>query len=206
MHYHHHHNHQRRFHAMARGAGWGHRGRGGGRFWGSGDGGMPGQRRLGAEELQLVLLALLETRPAHGYEMIRSLEEQSGGFYSPSPGVIYPALTYLEEIGRTAVTPEGNRKLYSLTEEGRLYLDARRDEASAILEALKRIGGRMEQVREAFAGIDDVDPDSADRLHRARHALKAALMRKRESGPEEQRRIIAILERAAAEIAGGKPQ
>jgi len=167
-----------------------------------GDGGIPGGRRLGAADLQLLLLALLAEQPAHGYELIRLLEERSGGFYTPSPGMIYPALTYLEEIDHASVTQDGNRKLYTLTEAGRAHFDANREQAALILEALSRIGGRMAQVREAFAGLDAVDPAAADDLHKARHALKHALMRKRDCAPEEARRIARILDRATAEILG----
>ncbi|WP_428374516.1 PadR family transcriptional regulator [Lichenicoccus sp.] len=178
--------------------GFGHR-RGGGFMGGDG---FPGRRRLGASELQLVLLALLAEQPAHGYELIRLLEERSGGFYAPSPGMVYPALTYLEEIGHAAVAPDGNRKLYSLTDPGRAHLDANRDQATLILQTLARIGGRMAQVREAFAGVEDSDPQAADELHQARHAIKHALMRKRGCSPEEARRIAGILTRATAEILG----
>jgi DNA-binding PadR family transcriptional regulator len=164
--------------------------------------GFPGGRKLSAADLQLVLLALLAERPAHGYELIRLLEERSGGFYAPSPGMIYPALTYLEELGHASVTPDGNRKLYTITAAGQGHLDANRDEATRMLELLSRIGGRMTDVREALGGLADVDPQAADELHRARHAIKHALMRKRGCAPEEGRRIARILERAAAEILG----
>nr|WP_321986347.1 PadR family transcriptional regulator [uncultured Lichenicoccus sp.] len=182
--------------------GFGH-GRGGfGRGGFMGGDGVPGGRKLGSAELQLVLLALLAEQPAHGYELIRMLEERSGGFYAPSPGMIYPALTYLEEIGHAAVAQDGNRKLYSLTDAGRAHLEANRDQATLILETLARIGGRMSQVREAFAGLDDADPRAADELHQARHAIKHALMHKRGCSPEEARRIAGILTRATAEILG----
>ena len=190
------------FHAIGR-----HRGRGGhgqagfGRGFMGGDG-VPGGRKLGAAELQLVLLALLAEQPAHGYELIRMLEERSGGFYAPSPGMVYPALTYIEEIGHAAVTPEANRKLYTLTEAGHAHLAANRDQAELMLDMLARIGRRMSQVREAFAGLDAADPLAADQLHQARHALKHALMRKRDCAPDEARRITQILERATAEILG----
>ena len=161
---------------------------------------MPGGRRFSSGDLQLVLLALLEERPAHGYELIRSLEERSNGFYVPSPGVIYPALTYLDEIGHAAVEQEGNRKLYRLTDEGHRHLEANRSNAQAMLDLLSRIGGRMEQVREAFAGLDEFDSNAADDMHRARHALKSALMRTRGCAPGEARQIVGILERATAEI------
>ena len=191
-------------HAIGRHRGRGGHGRGGGGFergFMGGDG-MPGNRRLGSAELQLVLLALLAEKPAHGYEMIRMLEERSGGFYAPSPGMVYPALTYLEEVGQAAVTPEGNRKLYSLTDIGRVHLDGRSEEAQAILDTLVRIGGRMSQVREAYAGLDAADPKAADELHQSRHALKHALMRNRDCTPDEARRIARILDRATAEILG----
>lgn len=167
--------------------------------------GMPGGRKLGSADLQLVLLALLAEQPAHGYELIRLLEERSAGFYAPSPGMVYPALTYLEEIGQAAVAPDGNRKLYSLTDAGRAHLEANRAQADLILESLRRIGSRMEQVREAFAGVGDLDPRSADEVHRARHGLRNALMRARGCSPDEAVRIARILDHATAEILKGAP-
>jgi DNA-binding PadR family transcriptional regulator len=161
---------------------------------------MPGGRKFSSGDLQLVLLALLEERPAHGYELIKALEERSNGFYAPSPGVVYPALTYLEEIGHASVAQEGNRKLYSLTEAGKKYLGENRERAQAMLDVLKRIGERMEQVREAFAGVEDVDPSASDELHRARHRLRSLLMRTRGVRPNDARKIAEILERATAEI------
>jgi len=147
-----------------------------------------------------VILALLEQRPCHGYELIKMIEERSDGFYSPSPGVIYPALTFLEEIGQARTEQEGVRKLYHITPEGRSHLGAHRATAEAILDALSRIGARMEQVREAFAGVGDLDGGASDELHRARHALKRALHHKRGCDTAEARRIAKILDRATAEI------
>lgn len=165
-----------------------------------GGGGPLGGRKLTSADLQLVLLALLAERPAHGYELIRMLEERSNGFYTPSPGVIYPALTYLDEIGYAEVEQDGNRKLYKITEAGRKHLEANRSDAEAMLEALSRIGSRMEQVREAFAGWHDLDRKSSDELHRARHDLKRAMIRTRDCSPDEARRIVEILDHATAEI------
>lgn len=186
-------------------------GRSGGRFgkgFGGGFGGDLGGegftrgRKLTADELQLVILALLAEAPAHGYELIRRLEERSGGFYKPSPGVIYPSLTYLEETGLAAVTQEGNRKLYSLTEEGKAHHEANKEEAARILDILSRIGARMADVRDAFTGINDLDPTLGQAFHDARFALKTALKARRGADADELRRIVAILNRAAAEIAG----
>src|ERR1700742_488389 len=98
------------------GEGFGPGGRGGGR------GGFGPGRKLGSGDLQLLLLALRAEKPSHGYELIKALEERSSGYYSPSPGMVYPALTYLEELGHASVTAEGTRKLYSATEAGRKHL------------------------------------------------------------------------------------
>jgi DNA-binding PadR family transcriptional regulator len=184
----------------------GHRGRRGfrrgapGFMAGFGAGDFPGGRKLDAIDIQLVILALLAERPAHGYELIKTLEERSGGFYSPSPGVIYPALTYLHDVGYASVEQQGTRKLYSITPEGQAHLATNKTTAEAILDTLSRIGGRMDQVREAFAGVGEADGGASDEVHRARHELKHALRRKHGSGPEEAKRIAAILDRATAEI------
>jgi DNA-binding PadR family transcriptional regulator len=176
-------------------------GRGGRGFFGGAAGGdLPRGRRLGSADLQLVILALLEARPCHGYELIKMIEERSDGFYSPSPGMIYPALTFLEEIGHARTEQEGVRKLYHITPEGRSHLGAHRATAEAILDALSRIGARMDQVREAFAGVGDLDGGASDELHRARHALKHALHHTRGCDAAEARRIAKILDRATAEI------
>jgi DNA-binding PadR family transcriptional regulator len=191
------------------------RGRGFGRFMGGFMGGFgpdhPGfrtGRKLGGDELQLLLLALLDEKPSHGYELIKTLSERSGGFYSPSPGMVYPALTYLEEVGHASVEAEGAKKLYRLTPEGKAYLDQHRDEARAILNQLDEIGQRMGDVRRAFRGDEaedrDDDLDAAD-IRQARRALRQALHDKRRASPEEQRRVAEILRRATEEILG-KPQ
>jgi len=86
---------------------------------GMGGGAFRAGRRLASGDLQLVLLALLAERASHGYELIKALQERSDGFYSPSPGMVYPALTWLEEMGYASVTCEGVKKLYSVTEAGR---------------------------------------------------------------------------------------
>jgi DNA-binding PadR family transcriptional regulator len=188
--------------AMGRHGGRHRFGRGGHGFFGRGGDDFPGARRLSSQDLQLVILALLAEKPAHGYELIKIIEERSDGFYTPSPGVIYPALTYLEEVGHSSVEQDGGRKLYSITPQGEAHLAENRATADAILQALSRIGRRMDEVREAFAGVSDLDADASDELHSARHNLKRALRSRLGSDPAEARRIAAILDRAAAEILG----
>src|SRR6201986_535832 len=74
-------------------------------------------RKLGAADLQLVILSLLKEKARHGYEIIKALEELSGGFYVASPGMVYPALTFLEETGAASVETDGSKKLYRITPE-----------------------------------------------------------------------------------------
>jgi DNA-binding PadR family transcriptional regulator len=180
---------------------------GGGFFGGAGfgGGGFRTGRKLASGELQLVLLALLADRPSHGYELIKALEERSGGFYVPSPGMVYPALTWLEEVGYASVTADGAKKLYTITAAGRDYLDENRETADTMLAQLERIGQKMGRVREIFSGHED-DEDPRSGIWRdawlARRELKAALREKRHAGAKEIRRIAEILRRAAAEIRG----
>ncbi|HEX4482108.1 MAG TPA: PadR family transcriptional regulator [Rudaea sp.] len=157
-------------------------------------------RKLGSSDLQIVLLALLADRPSHGYELIKALEEHSGGFYSPSPGVIYPALTYLEEVGYASVAAEGTKKLYSITTEGRAYLDEHRESADAILAQLERIGSKMGRVREIFSGFGDDEFAESKEILAARRELKMALRERKHANAAERKRIVDIIKRAAAAI------
>jgi DNA-binding PadR family transcriptional regulator len=173
-----------------------------------GGGGLGGRafragRRLASGDLQLVLLALLAERPSHGYELIKALEERSGGFYSPSPGMIYPALTWLEEVGYASVAADGAKKLYSITEAGREHLRQNQEAAVAMLGQLEYIGRRMGRVREIFGGAHEADEAAGSPDYDlARHELRAALREKRGATAEEQSRIAAILRSAAAQIRG----
>src|SRR5271156_3295337 len=80
-------------------------------------------RMFDSGELRLVILALIAEKPRHGYEVIKALGERVGGDYSPSPGVVYPTLTMLEDMGYASVSPDAaNRKHYTLTPEGEKFL------------------------------------------------------------------------------------
>jgi DNA-binding PadR family transcriptional regulator len=155
----------------------------------------------------LLILALLADKPYHGYEIIKALEERSGGFYSPSPGMVYPALTYLEELGYASVEAEGTKKLYRITEEGRAHLEQNRRVVDSMFAQLAWIGARMESVRRVFSGDDARAQEGDDKprgwgaeLNDARRSLRAALASIIDASAEEQRRIADILERAAREI------
>ena len=133
-----------------------------------------GGRKLGSNELQLVILALLEESPRHGYEIIKALEQTSKGFYTPSPGMVYPALTYLEEVGYATVEADGTKKLYRITDTGLATLNENRAFVESVLVQLARIGKKMDRVRQAFAG--DEQGDVGHRIvDEARQALRVAL-------------------------------
>jgi DNA-binding PadR family transcriptional regulator len=166
-------------------------------------------RKLGGDDLQLLILGLLADKPYHGYEIIKALEERSGGFYCPSPGMIYPALTYLEELGYASVAVEGTKKLYRISDEGRAYFEENRRVVDAIFAQLAWVGSKMEHVRRVFAGEharshdgDDAPHGWSAELREARRMLRSALGGLGEASAEEQRRAAEILERAAREIRG----
>jgi DNA-binding PadR family transcriptional regulator len=190
------------------GRGFGHFGRGfmegdmGGRAFGMG-------RKLASVDLQLLILGLLAEKPRHGYEIIKALDERSKGFYIPSPGMVYPALTYLEEIGHATVEVEGSRKLYHITDAGKEHLDDNRSTADALFAQFNRVGERMDRVRRAMRADETGEGSDAEHerrgskeLLRARRDLKSALADKWDSSREEQERVVGILKRATAEIQG----
>ena len=124
--------HHDRPHGMHDGFGrHGHADQGGGRR-----GGRQGRevRLFEHGDLRLVIVAMLAEKPRYGYDIIKALEDRVGGGYSPSPGVVYPTLTLLEEMGHAVVSEErAGRKLYTLSPEGMAYLEANRTVANGIL-------------------------------------------------------------------------
>jgi len=104
--------------------------------------GTGGRTRLfGRGDLRLVVLGLLQERPRHGYEVIKAIEERVGGDYSPSPGVIYPTLTLLAELGHAQVTAqEGDRKQYAITPVGAEFLASQQAALDVVNERLDRAG------------------------------------------------------------------
>ncbi len=157
-----------------------------------GRGGGGGGRVFGPGDLRLVLLALIEEKPRHGYELIKELEQKFGGAYAPSPGSVYPTLTLLEELGHLeSITSEGTKRLFKVTAEGAGYL---RENDAALKSALSR----MEMAARAVSG-EAPPPD----LHHAMHTLKASLMFHRGGWDEtETARVRKIIEAAAEAISG----
>ena len=142
-------------------------------------------------QLRLVILQLIAEKPSYGYQIIKAIEERLSGGYAPSPGVIYPTLTLLEEEGLAEVaSTEGNKKSYAATEEGRAYLKTNQ----AILKA---IFGRMQEAGRAFGR------GRSPQIQRAIMNLKLALKMRVERGAltaEQLGKIAAVLDTAARTI------
>jgi DNA-binding PadR family transcriptional regulator len=127
-----------------------------------------------------VILRLIAEKPRHGYEIIKEIEERVGGAYSPSPGVIYPTLTLLEELGYVSVTPgEGARKLHEITEAGRAFLLANASAVDALF-------ARMAEANQARGR------GPAPQIIRAMENLRLALRLRLGRGPLNDDQVIAV--------------
>ena len=105
--------------------------------WGGGRGGRRARRMFEGGELRLVLLKLMADEPRHGYDLIRAIEELTGNEYAPSPGVVYPTLTLLQDMGLIEEAPgKAARKPFQVTDEGRAHLAERQEEVDALFERL----------------------------------------------------------------------
>jgi DNA-binding PadR family transcriptional regulator len=163
-------------------------------------------RMLAQGDLRLIALALIAEQPRHGYEIMKALEEKTSGWYSPSPGIVYPTLTYLEEVGHVTAQAEGAKKLYTITEEGRAYLAENRDFVDAVMDKLSAFGERVKRMRRRF-GHDEEEDEGRSRMPRL---IRAALGNLREvaaerlaADAEAEPKIVEVLARAAAELKRG---
>jgi DNA-binding PadR family transcriptional regulator len=166
---------------------------GGGRGRAHGHGRGEGRgHRFERGDLRYVLLERLANQPAHGYEIIRALEERFHGFYSPSPGVVYPTLQWLEELGYVTAAEADGRKVYTITEQGRSFLA---DGGPRIAEIDQRLRGWMGpfEHKEYRAEIEGVQQD----LQAMAQALRVAGSR---ANPERLRRIHEVTWRAWQEV------
>ena len=140
-------------------------------------------------DLRFVILKMISEAPRHGYEIIRAIEDKLGGAYSPSPGVIYPTLTLLEELGYVTVeSAEGGKKLYRITEAG----DAALEEKKAVVEGIFR---RMADIHDRFDG-------PSPRIVRAMQNLGSAVRLRMRSGALSAEQLDALI--AAIDEAAGK--
>ena len=164
------------------------RGGHGGPFRGEGSGagekGFVGRRRrlFDQTELQLLLLALIEQQPRHGYDLIREIEALSRGEYGPSPGVVYPALTFMEEQGVIApVEAEGSRRAFAITDAGKSQLAAQAE----------LVAGLRQRLASLAAAREKTDPAP---VRRAMHSMKTALFDRLSQEGVDRQTVLAIAE------------
>jgi DNA-binding PadR family transcriptional regulator len=161
---------------------------------------MRARRMLAQGDLRLVALALIAEAPRHGYEIIKLLEEKTADWYSPSPGIVYPTLTYLEEAGYVTAATEGSKKLYTITDEGRAYLDANRDVVDAVLDRLTALGERVNRWRRAARGERDNGRSLPPLVQAAIDHLRDTLSKRLEDDAAAEASLVEILARTDAEL------
>lgn len=171
-----------------------HRQRGHGRGRPHGDGFRRGggRRRLfDNDALQLLLLKLIADQPRHGYDLIREIAQQSADSYAPSPGVVYPTLTMLADMGLITEAPgEGSRKLFSITDTGTAHLAERQQPLAEAMERLALLASKAERV------------DGAP-IRRAMHNLGLAVrgrLERDDANPQLMLDVAALIDEAATKI------
>ena len=135
-------------------------------------------------DLKYVILDLIKDKPRHGYEIIRELEELSYGFYTPSPGAVYPTLQMLEEMGYTSAAERDGKKIYTITEAGLAFLDERKDSADEVRSHMKRKWsfkniGKMALLMKEYHALENLLSRAlrsldADKMQRIREVLTNA--------------------------------
>ncbi|HUD85950.1 MAG TPA: PadR family transcriptional regulator [Xanthobacteraceae bacterium] len=184
-----------------------------GRFGGFGFGGRHGRdggaggedlmrarRMLAQGDLRLVALALIVEAPRHGYEIIKLLEEKTADWYSPSPGIVYPTLTYLEEAGYVTASTDGAKKLYTITDEGRAYLAANRDLVDVVLDRLSALGERVNRWRRASRGEREDRRSLPPLVEAALDHLREIVGKRLDNDAAAEARLAEILARTAADL------
>lgn len=114
-----------------------------------GRGGGRRRRMFDGDELRLVLLKLIADQPRHGYDLIRDIEERTGGAYAPSAGVVYPTLSMLDEMGLIEAVAEGSRKQYTVSDSGRAHLEERAEQVAELMARLDALGTERSRVDRA---------------------------------------------------------
>jgi DNA-binding PadR family transcriptional regulator len=154
---------------------------------------------LAQGDLRLIALGLIAEQPRHGYDIIKVFEEKTAGWYSPSPGIVYPTLTYLEEAGYLTSQADGSKRLYTITAEGRAHFEENRAFVDALLERLAAIGEKLARRHD--------EADDEDRGPRVPRLVRAALENLREIAAERLKndadaedKVVDVLARAAADL------
>jgi DNA-binding PadR family transcriptional regulator len=161
---------------------------------------MRAGRMLAQGDLRLIALALIAEQPRHGYEIIKLLEEKTSDWYSPSPGIVYPTLTYLEEAGYVTAAVDGAKKLYTITEEGRAYLKTNKDVVDAVLDRLAALGERISRWRRTARGERDNRRTLSPLMEAAFEHLRETVGKRLEGDAEAEAHLVEIIARAAADL------
>jgi DNA-binding PadR family transcriptional regulator len=151
-------------------------------------------KRFERGDLRYAILSLLDERPAHGYELIRSIEERFGGFYSPSPGAVYPTLQLLEDQGFVTVEARDGKKIYTITESGKAFLADNRETVDEIWGRFTE-GGRKSWKPDTSKEMMDVFAELRSTAMMLRGHWREAL-----DNPEKVRQVRDILARTRADI------
>ena len=147
-----------------------------------------------------IALALIEQEPRHGYEIIKLVEEKTADWYSPSPGIVYPTLTYLEEAGYVTASAEGSKKLYTITDEGRAYLAANREVVDVVLARLAAVGERVSRWQRDTREERSDRPGLPPLTQAALDHLRETVGKRLEGDAEAEAHLVEILARAAAAV------
>ena len=161
---------------------------------------MRAGRMLAQGDLRLLALALIAEQPRHGYEIIKVLEERTEGWYAPSPGIVYPTLTYLEEAGYVTAQADGAKKLYSITGEGRTYLEGNRTFVDAVLERLDAVGERVRSRRGEEDDASRRGPRMPRLVRAAFENLRDVAVERLKNNGDTEAKVVEVLARAAAEM------
>jgi DNA-binding PadR family transcriptional regulator len=201
----HHHGHSCTGGRHRRGRYYGSHGYGGRHGYDGSGGGMGADdiragRLLAQGDLRLIALSLIAEAPRHGYEIIKLVEEKTGDWYSPSPGIVYPTLTYLEEAGHVTASSAGSKKLYSITDEGRAHLAANRHVADVVLARLAAIGERATRVQQAAEEQRSSRRSLPTLVDAALAHLRDTVGKRLKDDAEAEARLVEILARTAAEL------
>ena len=180
--------------------GFGHFGKGFMEGGGLGGRGFGMGRKLASADLQLLVLKLLDEKSRYGYEIIKLVEEKTAEWYSPSPGIVYPTLTYLEEAGYVTAAAEGSKKLYTITDEGRAYLAANRELVDVVLARLAAVGERVSQWQRDTRGERSDRRDLPPLTQAALDHLRETIGKRLKGDAEAEAHLVEILARAAADM------
>ena len=148
-------------------------------------------RMFDGGELRLVLLKLIADQPRHGYDLIREIEELTGGAYAPSPGVVYPTITLLADMGLIEEqAAEGAKKLFAVTAAGTVHLEENKEQVAELFARLAEVGAQRERT--------DVAPVRRA-MHNLRSVLQTRLMRE-DASADTKHEIAAMLDEVAQKI------